>query len=138
MGMNVYWRWFRSYEGNKSDFEYWISEFNLLHETITIDKFIWSILWNVFKGEDCYSFGKLDISVFQKEENKYMYIPSKSGHQKHTIRNFILGELRRYVRICTHEISFVQITNKFFRRLRLRGYEKLFLKRLFRKVKHSS
>ena len=28
--------------------------------------------------------------------------------------------------------------NKFFKRLRLRGYKKLFLKRLFRKVKHSS
>ena len=24
-------------EGSNSDFEYWISEFNLLHETITID-----------------------------------------------------------------------------------------------------
>ena len=26
-------------EGNKSDFEYWVTEFNLLRETITIDKF---------------------------------------------------------------------------------------------------
>ena len=26
-------------DGNKSDFEYWVSEFNLLRETITIDKF---------------------------------------------------------------------------------------------------
>ena len=91
-------------EGNKSDFEYWITEFNLLRETI--------------KGDDFFLFGKLDISVFQKEENKYMYIPSKSGHQKHTIRNFILGELRRYVRICTQELSFVRVKNKFFRRLR--------------------
>ena len=93
-------------EGNKSDFEYWISEFNSLRETITIDKFKWGnevdfMDLNIFKGEDFYLFGKVDISVFQKEENKYMYITSKSGHQKHTIRNFILGELRRYVRICT-------------------------------------
>ena len=93
---------------------------------------------NIFKGDDFFLFGKLDISVFQKEENKYMYIPSKSGHQKHIIRNFILGELRRYVRICTQELSFVRVKNKFFRRLRLRGYKKLFLKRLFGKVKHSS
>ena len=26
-------------EGNKSDFEYWVSEFNLLRESIKIDKF---------------------------------------------------------------------------------------------------
>ena len=26
-------------EGDKSDFEYWVSEFNLLRETIKIDKF---------------------------------------------------------------------------------------------------
>ena len=93
---------------------------------------------NIYKGDDFFTFGKLDISVFQKEENKYMYIPNKSGHQKHTIRNFVLGELRRYVRICTQEISFVRVKNKFFRRLRLRGYKKLFLKRLVGKVKHSS
>ena len=67
-----------------------------------------------------------------------MYIPNKSGHQKHTIRNFVLGELRRYVRICTQEISFVRVKNKFFKRLHLRGYKKLFLKRHFGKVKHSS
>ena len=93
---------------------------------------------NIFKGEDFYLFGKVDLSVFQKEENKYMYIPSKSGHQKHTIWNFVIGELRRYVRICTQEISFVRVKNKFFKRLRLRGYKKFFLKRLFGKVKYSS
>jgi len=130
-------------EGDKSDFEYWVSEFNLLRETITIDKFKWGnevdfMDLNIYKGNDFFTFGKLDISVFQKEENKYMYIPNKSGHQKHTIRNFVLGELRRYVRICTQEISFVRVKNKFFKRLRLRGYKKLFLKRLFGKVKYSS
>ena len=130
-------------EGSKLDFEYWVSEFNFLRETITIDKFKWGnevdfIDLNIFKGDDFFLFGKLDVSVFQKEENKYMYILSKSGHQKHTIRNFILGELRRYVRICTQELRFVRVKNKFFRRLCLRGYKKLFLKRLFGKVNYSS
>ena len=117
--------------------------FNLLCKTITIDKFKWGneinfMDLNIFEGDVFFLFGKLDISVFQKEENKYMYIPSKSGHQKHTIRNFVIGELRRYVRICIQEISFVRVKNKFFKRLRLRGYKKLFLKRLFGKVKYSS
>ena len=29
---------------------------------------------------DLLLFGKLDLSGFQKEENKYMYIPMNSGH----------------------------------------------------------
>ena len=35
-------------------------------------------------------------------------------------------------------IQLLKNKNKFFKRLRLRGYKKLFLLRLFRKVKHSS
>ena len=64
-----------------------------------------------------------------------MYIPAKSGHQKHTINNFILGELRRYVRFNTLKRNFTKIKCKFFKRLRNRGYEKKFLTRLFSKVK---
>ena len=37
-----------------------------------------------------------------------MYILSKSGHLKHTIRNFILGELLRYVRCSTQEFNFLE------------------------------
>ena len=75
------------------------------------------------------------MSVFQKEENKYMYIPAKSGHQKHTIYNFILGELRRYVRFNTLKRNFTKIKCKFFKRLRNRDYEKKFLTRLFCRIK---
>ena len=32
------------------------------------------------KINDLLFFGKLDLSGFQKEENKYMYIPMNSGH----------------------------------------------------------
>ena len=87
----------------------------------------------IYKGEGFFVNGKLDISVFQKEENKYVYIPSKSGHLKHTIHNFILDKLRRYVRCSTQEFNFLKTKNNFFRRLRLRGYRKLFLKRLLEK-----
>ena len=92
-------------EGDKSDFDYWVSEFNLLRETITIDKFKYGNEVDfmdlfVFKGDSFLDNGKFDISVFQKEENKYMYIPATSGHQQHTINNFILGELRSYRYTC--------------------------------------
>ena len=92
----------------------------------------------VFKGESFLENGKFDISVFQKEENKYMYIPANSGHQQHTINNFILGELRRYVRFNTIKKNFLKIKRKFFIRLRNRGYTKIFLARLFSKIKFGS
>ena len=127
-------------EANKEEFEYWIHEFNLLRETITIDKFKYGNNVDfmdlfVFKGERFYVDGKLDVSVFQKEENKYMYIPAKSGHQKHTINNFILGELRRYVRFNTLKRNFTKIKCKFFKKLCNRGYGKKFLTRLFCRIK---
>ena len=126
-------------KGNRSDFEYWVSEFNSLRETITIDKFKYGDRVDfmdlyIFKGEKFASEGIFDISIFQKTENKYMYIPAKSDHEEHTIKNFILGELKRYVRCNSIKANFFKIRNKFFARLRNRGYKKLPLKRLFRKV----
>ena len=75
----------------------------MLRETITIDKFKYGDEVDfmdlfIFKGEKFKYEGIFDVSIFQKSENKYMYIPAKSGHAKHTIKNFICGELKRYVR----------------------------------------
>ena len=128
-------------KANKSEFEYWVSEFNALRETITIDKFSYGqnvdfMDLHIYKGEDFAETGKLDISIFQKKDNKYMYIPAKSGHAKHTVKNFITSELKRYVRYNTVKSSFCKIRNKFYARLRNRGYEKIKLKRLFLRVKY--
>ena len=127
-------------KGSKKEFEYWVNQLNLLRDTVTIDKFSYGdcvefVDLLIFRGDDFEISGKFDISVFQKEENKYMYIPAKSGHAKHTITNFIIGELKRYVRYNTLKRNFLKIRNKFFARLRNRGYEKIPLKRLFRGVK---
>ena len=128
---------------SKTEFEKWVNEFNTLRETITIDKFKYGNEVDfmdllIVKGDNFLNDGKLDISVFQKEVNKYMYIPATSGHQKHTINNFILGELTRYVRFNTQKKNFLKIKRKFFVRLRNRGYKKVFLARLFKKVKYGT
>jgi hypothetical protein len=62
----------------------------------------------IYKGDEFFITGKLDISVFQIEENKYMYIPCKSGHQKHTIRNFIIGEIIRLFNVFKNEKQILQ------------------------------
>jgi hypothetical protein len=42
-----------------------------------------------------------------------MYIPFKSAHPRHTIKNYLLGELKRYVRINTEELNFLKIKTSF-------------------------
>ena len=69
-------------KGSKTDFEYWVSKFNMLRETITIDKFKYGDEVDfmdlfIFKGEKFKYEGIFDISIFQKSENKYMYVYSR-------------------------------------------------------------
>ena len=87
----------------------------------------------IYKGNKFFIDGTLSIKVFQKPENKYMFIPFKSAHPRHTIKNYILGELKRYVRINTEEFNFLKIRNKFFLRLRNRGFKKRSYQDDFRK-----
>ena len=76
---------FGIFEGTKKEVEYWINQFNELRKTITIDK--WKFGNHVdymdiyiYKGKKFYSSGFLDFRIFQKEINRYMYIPQKSRH----------------------------------------------------------
>ena len=69
-------------EGRKQDVEYWINQFNTLRKTIKIDK--WSFGNHVefmdlyiYKGDKFYESGFLDFKIYQKEINRYMYIPYK-------------------------------------------------------------
>ena len=64
--------WKNVTKGNKKEFEYWVSQFNLLRDTITIDKFLYGDYVEfmdlfIFKGDDFITSRKFDISVFQKE-----------------------------------------------------------------------
>ena len=62
-------------EGRKKDVKYWISQFNSLRKTITIDK--WSFGNHVefmdlyiYKGDKFYTSGILDFKIFQKDINR--------------------------------------------------------------------
>ena len=67
-----------------------------------------------------------------------MYIPYKSAHPRHTIKNYVLGELKRYVRINTEELNYQKIKNSFFLRMRNRGFNKNVLAKWFSQVKYSN
>jgi hypothetical protein len=128
-------------EGTKKDVEYWILQFNNLRKSINIDK--WSFGNHVeymdlyiYKGEKFYSSGFLDFRIFQKEINRYMYIPQKSGHVSHTIKNYVLGELKRYIRYNSLKLTFLKIRTLFFSRLRNRGFKKIWLRKQFTTLKY--
>ena len=63
---------------------------------------------HIFKGEKNYNEGKLSIKVYQKPENKYMQIPYKSAHPRHTIKNYVIGELKRYDPVNMDELNFLK------------------------------
>ena len=130
-------------KSNKKEFLLWVNEFNCLRKNIVIDK--WQFGNNVafmdlhiFKGEKFYNEGKLSIKVYQKPENKYMYIPYKSAHPRHTIKNYVIGELIRCVLINTEDLNFLKIKHRFFLRMRHRGFKKNKLSHWFSEVKYSS
>ena len=82
--------------GNNKDVETWIKELNTLRENIFIDK--WSFGNHVacmdlyiFKGNKFHETGILSIKVYQKPEKYYIYIPYKSTHPRHTIKNYVWG-----------------------------------------------
>ena len=98
----IHWWWFWNHGSFKKDAEYWISQFNGLSKTITIHK--WSfgnhveyMDFYIYKGDKFYDSGFLDFWIFQKEINQYKYFPSKSGHVFHTMKNYVLSKIKRYI-----------------------------------------
>ena len=124
--------------GLRNDVIYWIEKFNELRKSICIkiDKYVWGNALDymdlfIYKGKNFYEDGKLSVSIHQKETNKFMYIPYHSFHQRHTIKNYVWGELRRYEHYNTEEKNFKKLKVRFFLRLRNRGFRKYMLSKLF-------
>ena len=67
----------------------------------------------------------------------YPGIPFESFHPSSNKKAFIKGELIRYARNSSSFASFAETREKFWRRLRLRGYPFRFLLPLFRAIRYS-
>ena len=68
---------------------------------------------------------------------KYPYIPYESFHPSSNKKAFIKGELIRYARNSSSFNSFSETRDKFWKRLRVRGYPFRFLLPLFREIRYS-
>lgn len=78
----------------------------------------------------------LQFSTFQKPLNKYLYIPFESFHPSSNKKAFIKGELMRYARNSSSFNSFHDTREKFWKRLRVRGYPFRFLLPLVRGIRY--
>ena len=65
-----------------------------------------------------------------------MYIPQKSGHAAHTIKKYVLGELKRYIRYNSLKLTFLKMRTRFFSRLRNHGFKKVWLRKHFATLKY--
>jgi hypothetical protein len=81
---------------------------------------------------------QFSTSIYQKSLNRYLYLTPSSFHVPHTFSGFIKGELTRYARLCTDVFTFQHIRKLFYTRLISRGYSRLFINTIFRKVPWSA
>ena len=87
-----------------------------------------------FKGPEFTHTGLLDIRIYQKPINSYLYIPPTSFHQRSMFSSFISAELRRFRILCSRNADFLPALASFYSRLLARGYDAEFLYPLFARI----
>ena len=69
----------------------------------------------IYRGSRFFEKVMFVICLQQKPENKFLYLPDKSGHERHTVSNYVGEELKRYIRSNSKEINFLAVKVKYFR-----------------------
>ena len=90
----------------------------------------------IYKGKRFAHSHVLDTATHQKLLNLYLYIPFKSYHPLATKIAFITTELKRYVRLTSSLEEYILQRNRFYYRLRSRGYPPKFIMNCFGKVRY--
>jgi hypothetical protein len=75
--------------------------------------------------------GRFHTRLYQKKQNKYLYIPPFSYHSKSMFPAFIIAEINRYRLRCSDDQDFLTACKQFEDRLQERGYPPSFLQPLF-------
>ena len=84
-----------------------------------------------YKGPRFASLQVLDTRLFQKPQNRYLYLPPFSFHHPAVFRSFVNNEIRRYRLLCSSDDTFMAALSAFHSRLLARGYSAPFLTPLF-------
>jgi hypothetical protein len=80
----------------------------------------------------------INFELYQKPQNKYLYLPFTSFHTLATKKGWIKGELIRICRNNSSNSTFIKNTYLFAERLKKRGYPEHFFIPIFRNFSYSS
>jgi hypothetical protein len=88
----------------------------------------------IFKDPTFAATGKFATSLYQKAQNKYLYLPPRSFHSPHVFSAFVIAEVKRYRLHCSREEDFFAACAIYRQRLLDRGYNSLQLQSWFATV----
>ena len=88
----------------------------------------------LYKGQTYQTNNKLDIKLYQKPLNNYLYLPPHSFHTSYMFKGFILSNFNRIRFKCTNDNDFYIIANNFITHLYNRGYQYKFLTNIFKQT----
>ncbi|KAL7502226.1 hypothetical protein ACHAXN_000240, partial [Cyclotella atomus] len=82
--------------------------------------------------------GRLHCTIYEKEQNLYLYIPPHSSHPKGVLTGLIFGQVLRLRRLCTLSTDADVKIHQFYERLRHRGHTDESLQPLFRRAEENA
>ena len=81
----------------------------------------------LYKGPRFVQSGIWDFQLFQKPQNKYLYLTPYSHHPPHVFKAWITSEVNRYCLLNSEQSKFHNICLEFKERLLNRGYSETFI-----------
>jgi hypothetical protein len=82
--------------------------------------------------------GRIHTTIYEKEQNLYLYIPPHSSHPKGVLTGLIFGQVLRLRRLCSDHMDADNKIREFYKRLRRRGHEDDSLQPLFRRAEENA
>ena len=76
----------------------------------------------IFKSEQFCSTGIFDSRIYQKPQNKFLYLPRFSFHNPAVFKSTVLSELMRYRILCSLDTDYDTVKQSFYERLLARGH----------------
>jgi hypothetical protein len=129
---------FAIFRGTKANLDRFLKALKSLHDRIEIAVTVSEMSVDflditIFKGERFNARRVLDVKPFEKSMNPYLYIPFTSAHPKHLKRAWIKTELMRLARNSSSRDEFQRANERFYARLKARGYPDDFLRNVMDK-----
>ena len=85
----------------------------------------------IYKETDFERTHKLDLDLYQKPSNKFLFLPPSSEHAHHVPQGWITGYIRRIRTNCTREPNYNKRRDEFWEQLTARGFRSDNLQRYF-------